>query len=234
MSSKFLIASVLATLALASCAPAESESSAETVDLTRSLLAQPAGPDGMSTPVVESQIPEQEPRSIEDLGYNRGSPDAPVKVVEMSDYGCGFCRQFHEETFPSLLEEFIESGMVEWKFMPYITGMFENSLVATEAAECTYVQDTVAFEVLNSRLWANQSDWKGSDEPEPVVRGWVSELGIDMDAFDSCIGDNPQIERIFASTALAGRIGVRGTPTFSSWGTRPSRALFPSRRSGSF
>ena len=125
----------------------------------------------MSTPVVESQIPEQEPRSIEDLGYNRGSPDAPVKVVEMSDYGCGYCRQFHEETFPSLLEEFIESGMVEWKFMPYITGMFENSLVATEAAECTYVQDTEAFEVLNSRLWANQSDWKGSDEPEPVVRG---------------------------------------------------------------
>jgi protein-disulfide isomerase len=227
MSSKLLAASVLAVLAVTACAPAEPEASADTGDLTRSLLSQPAGPGGMSTPVVQSQIPEQEQRSVEDLGYNRGSSDAPVKVVEMSDYGCGYCRQFHEETFPTLLEEYIEAGIVEWKFMPYITGMFENSLVATEAAECTYVQDTGAFEVLNSRLWGNQSDWKGSDEPEPLVRGWVSELGIDMETFDSCIEDNPQIERIFAATALAGQLGVRGTPTFLVMGYAPVQGALP-------
>ena len=222
---KFVL--LLAALSVAACTSAGADETG-TDDTTRSLLATPAG-DGMSTALgVDESMANQGPRvPVSEVGFNRGEEAALVKVVELSDYGCGYCRKFHEESFPTLLTEFIESGKVEWKFVPYITGMFDNSLAATEAAECTYAQDPAAFERLNSRLWDQQSDWKGSGEPETVVRSWVGELGIDMVAFDACLADDSQINRIASSTTLARQLGVRGTPTFVVIGWPPLQGALP-------
>jgi protein-disulfide isomerase len=203
-----------------------------TSDLSRSLLAAPAGSsgDGLSTPIAAdpSMGSMDGPRiAVSDVGINFGVVEAPVKVVEMSDYGCGYCRQFHQESFPTLLTEFMDTGMVEWKFVPYITGMFGNSLPATEAAECTYAQQESAFERLNNRLWNEQSAWKGSDEPAEVIRPWVEELDIDMDAFDSCMANDDRLERIAAATTLARQLRVRGTPTFVVLGFAPLQGALP-------
>lgn len=216
------------TLTFTAIACSEGEQTSGTEDLNRALLAQPAG-DGQSTPVAAdpSLVDEGQRVTVSEVGFNRGEASAPVKVVEMSDYGCGYCRKFHEETFPVLLSQFIETGMVEWKFVPYITGMFDNSLAATEAAECTLAQDLEAFEALNGRLWDEQAVWKRGDEPESVVRGWVAELGVDMDAFDSCVADDERVGRIAASTTLARQIGVRGTPTFIVVGYPPLQGALP-------
>jgi len=166
-------------LPLSACSDADAAPEGGTTDLTRSLLEQPSS-DGVSTsiPTGSAVTDDGGPRiRVSDVGINRGSIDAPVKVVEMSDYGCSYCRQFHEETFPSILAEFIETGMVEWKFVPYITGMWETSFPATSAAECAYQQDAVAFERLNHRLWSDQREWKGAGDAAPgIVRAWVSEL----------------------------------------------------------
>lgn len=218
---------LLALSGVAACgaAPAEDDG---TEDLTRSLLAQPAG-DGISTPLaVDQSMASQGPRvSVAQVGFNRGDTTALVKVVEMSDYGCGYCRQFHEESFPAIRAEFIETGMVEWKFVPYITGMFENSLVATEAAECTYAQSPEAFESLNARLWDEQATWKRSNDPESVVHPWVAALGLDMTEFNACLDDDDRIPRIASATTLAGQIGVRGTPTFVVIGWPPLQGALP-------
>lgn len=214
-----------ATIVSGACSQDRAQS---TDDTTRSLLSQPIG-DGMSTILgTEGSIDAGGPQvPVSEVGFNRGAIEAPVKVLEMSDYGCGYCRKFHQETFPTLLTQFIESGMVEWKFVPYITGMFENSLVATEAAECTYAQDEDAFERLNDHLWTDQQDWKRSSDPESVVRGWVSELGIDLQAFDDCLASDDRMDRIAASTRLAKQVGVRGTPTFIVIGYPPLQGALP-------
>lgn len=220
------MATLCGMLALAGCA-SETEAP-DTTDVTRSLLSQPAT-DGLSTPIGQQPNPqEMGPRvEVSLVGINRGLTEAPVKVVEMSDYGCGYCRQFHEESFPSILDEFIETGMVEWKFVPYINGMFDNSLAATEAAECTFVQGMAPFEALNDRLWDEQSEWKNSGEPEAVIREWVLELGIDMLRFDGCVRNDERIDRIQGSTTLASQIGVRGTPTFIVLGYPPLQGALP-------
>ena len=221
-----LFAAAALTGALMTSGACSSENPQRTDDTTRSLLSQPVG-DGISTPLGTQGSAGGPQVPVSEVGFNRGVVEAPVKVVEMSDYGCGYCRKFHEETFPTLLTDFIESGMVEWKFVPYITGMFENSLVATEAAECTYVQDETAFERLNSHLWDDQDGWKRSNDPQPVVRGWVSELGIDMEAFDECLANDDRMNRIATSTTLARQLGVRGTPTFIVIGYPPLQGALP-------
>jgi protein-disulfide isomerase len=197
-------------------------------DTTAQLLAEPVG-DGMSTPIAgtPATVPEGERIPVTDLGFNRGDPEAIIKVVEMSDFGCGFCRKFHDETFPTIREQFLESGMVEWKFVPYITGMFENSLVATEAGECVMEQGLEAYESIAQRLWVDQSAWKGSSQPEPLIRGWVAELDVEMDDFDSCLAADRRVGRIASATTLARQLGVRGTPTFIIIGYPPLQGALP-------
>ena len=161
------------------------------------------------------------------LGYDRGDPESPVRMLELSDYGCGYCRKFHMETFPTLLSQFVETGKVEWKFMPFITGMFDNSLAVTEAAECALDQSREVFAQLNERLWTDQPDWKRSSEPEAVVRTMASDAGVDLGEFDACLADDRRIDRIAAATALAQRAGVRGTPTFFIMGYPPLQGALP-------
>lgn len=173
--------------------------------------------------------PAQERPTIDvvQLGFDRGSAEAPIRVVEMSDYGCGYCRKFHLETWPTLREQFVEEGKVEWKFVPFVTGMFQNSLAATRAAECTLAQDVETFEAMNEALWEKQSEWKGASEPEPVLRGMAETAGADMGAWDTCVAEQSRDERIAAATALSRQVGVRGTPTFFVVGYPPLQGALP-------
>lgn len=196
---------------------------------TRALLNQTpvGGPSTMFDPDTALARQASSQINLVELGYNLGSRDAPVKIIEFSDFGCGYCRRFHQETFAALRKEFIDTGKYEWKFMPFITGMFKNSLAATEAAECTLEQSPQEFESLSERLWTDQPDWKGSNNPEDVVRDWVDELGADMEQFDSCLREDRRMDRIADATAVAQQIGVRGTPTFYIVNFGPVQGALP-------
>lgn len=213
-----------AVLVSAAACGGEPESGADASDVTRGLLSAAgaeAGGGQSSRPSPVRQV------SIDDLGFNRGSSEAPIRVIEMSDYGCGYCRQFHLETFPSLKEEFIDGGIVEWKFVPYVTGMFDNSRAALRAAECSLEQSPELFERMNERLWDEQSAWKGSNDASGLVRSWADEAGVDMDVFDECHATGRRADRITAASALAQEMGVRGTPTFLVVGYGPLQGALP-------
>jgi len=217
---------VAAALTLGACG-SEMPDVPDTSSTTAGLLS--GTPRGASTLMGDPDLPRDQGQNIDlgTLGYDLGDPESPIRMLEMSDYGCGYCRQFHMETFPTLLSQFVETGKVEWKFMPFITGMFDNSLVATEAAECALDQSREVFAVLNERLWTDQSDWKRNDEPEAVVRSMADDAGVDLEEFDACLADDRRIDRIAAATALAQRAGVRGTPTFFIMGYPPLQGSLP-------
>ena len=214
------VAALVCTLFVTACQdeqPAERESR----NLTETLLNAPVSQFEPPPRELESPIP------LELLGFDLGAVDAPLVMIEMSDYGCGYCRQFHMETFPVILEEFIASGKVAWKFMPFVTGMFDNSLVATMAAECTLAQSDELFVVMSERLWADQAEWKRGDDPEGLTRGWAQELGADMTAFDQCVSQEERLDRIASATGVAGQLGIRGTPTFLIPGYPPIQGALP-------
>ena len=228
MKSGFFPAGALICGLLSAACAADSGETEAVDDTTAELLAQPVS-DGVSTPLAgDPTLVQEGPRvQVADLGFDLGDGEAIVKVVELSDFGCGFCKKFHDESFPTIREEFIETGMVEWKFVPYVTGMFPNSLAATEAAECVMEQGASAYEAISRRMWTDQSDWKGTNTPEPVLRGWASELGIDMGDFDSCLTEDRRLNRIVSATTLARQVGVRGTPTFVIIGYPPLQGALP-------
>lgn len=198
---------------------------------TRSLLDQEESVGGPSTPVQgdgTSELTSRVTRAfIPELGHNLGSLEAPLKLIEYSDFGCGYCRRFHEETFTSLREQFIDTGRIEWKFMPFITGMFDNSLAVTEAAECVLEQGSPNYWAFSDRLWERQGEWKGISEPEVVARGWARELGVDVERYDSCLAEDRRLDRIAGATLVAQQLGIRGTPTFWLVGYGPLQGALP-------
>jgi protein-disulfide isomerase len=202
-----------------------------TSDLLASLPSQ-SNIDGMETGALPPgsprvAAPQQQELDVALLGFDRGVDEAPIRVVEMSDYGCGYCRKFHQETWPVLLEEFIETGKVEWKFLPFLNGMFENSPAALSAAECVLGQGADLFVPMHSAVWTGQSEWKSADEPAPMLRGWAEEGGADMAQYDSCLSEGRRDDRIAAAVALSRQLGVRGTPTFFVVGYPPLQGALP-------
>lgn len=159
------------------------------------------------------------------LGFNEGTAGAPVRVVEFSDFGCGYCRRFHEEIYPVLVEEYMETGKVEWKYVPMVIGMFPNALEAARAGECAGEQDR--FPVMRDLLFARQQEWKQSDDPEPLLEGYAREVGLEMERFNNCVAQGWRDERIQAGTAFSRELGVRGTPTFFVVGYAPIQGAIP-------
>lgn len=162
---------------------------------------------------------------IASLGYNDGPSDAPVRVLEFSDFGCGYCRRFHEESYPVLVQEYMDAGKVEWKYVPMILGMFPNAMEAAQAGECAGEQGE--FAVMRDLLFERQPDWKQSNDPEALMVEYAGEVGLDVDRFNQCVAEGWRDERIQAGTQLSRQVGVRGTPTFFVVGYAPIPGAIP-------
>lgn len=165
-----------------------------------------------TSPRLTPEQQDQQPLNIAEMGYDYGSSDAPVKVLELSDFGCGYCRRFSEETFPRLKEIYIDSGLIEWKFVPFVMGMFPNGLEAATAAECAGEQDE--FYTMKSRLFASQSGWRNTDTPFALFSQLAEEEGLDVTRFNRCLGSGWRDAAIRANIRLGRQAGIQGTPLF--------------------
>lgn len=159
------------------------------------------------------------------VGYSRGSQDAPITVIEFSDFGCPFCGMFALETYPDLHREFVETGKVRWHYVPFVMGVFPNGAEAARAAECAAEQGDAAFWAMHDILYARQPEWRANREPAELFGRLASEIEIDADAFATCYRNDSPADRITAANAVARQAGVNATPTFFVNGRRVQGAL---------
>ena len=150
--------------------------------------------------------------SLNEIGFDFGSDDAPIAVVEFSDYGCGYCRRFHTGIFPTISEEYIETGKVRWKYVTYVSGMFANGMAAAYAAECAGEHDL--FPPMSKLLYERQADWKSLGDPMPVFEELAREVGVDASDFQACVAEERHRPRLRSGILSGARLGVRGTPSF--------------------
>ena len=188
------------------------------MSVTESLLSSSPPPAARVPPGIRAlQRPAPPPASadevtIDSMGEDFGSLDAPVAILEFYDYGCGYCRQFHFETLPALKEEYINTGKVHWKSMPFIMGNWEASVPASLASECAARQGQ--FEKMANKIFDLQSEWKTGDNPEDLFEQFAIDIGLDMDSYRACIVNDELLWRVQTNTDIAQQFGVRSTPTF--------------------
>ena len=146
------------------------------------------------------------------VGYDRGQPSASVVVVDFSDFGCPYCAQFERETLPAIDRDYIKTGKVYFKFVPFVAGMFPNSTQAARAAECA--ADQGQFWLMHDSLFASQSEWKKSLAPYQLFQRDAADLGLDAGRFSACYVGKQTDGRTDRATSVANRVGVRVTPSF--------------------
>lgn len=175
-------------------------------------MSRPAAGEGELSEFLTAHIPDTQV-DFDTLGFDFGDPEALVQVVEFSDFGCGYCRQFHLETFPTLREEYVETGKVRWKYVPILLGIFPNAIEAAQVGEC--VGEQGLFLEVSDALFERQSEWKGAGgDPMPVLLDVVAETGGDAEAVEACVAEDRHASRIASGTAFFANSGGRGTPSF--------------------
>ncbi|MGD8321329.1 MAG: thioredoxin domain-containing protein [Gemmatimonadota bacterium] len=174
----------------------------------------PAGAGDGPDPVMGAAGAPVPDVPLAELYHELAAPSAQATVVEFSDFGCPYCGQFERNTFPALRKEFVETGKVRWRFVPFVLGMFPNGSEAMRASTCVAEQGEDAFWKMHDALFARQDEWKGSRDPEGLFRSYAEASGADGAAFAACYDDARSADRVTAANALAEKTGVRSTPTF--------------------
>lgn len=175
----------------------------------------PAGlnPGGVASPGPGALIPAgQQGTNVTGLGYDRGDPEAPILVVEFGDFGCSACAQFKELTFQQFNREFILTGRVRFKFIPFVMGSFPNSREATRAAECA--ADQSSFWSMHDELFRRQGDWLRQRDPRELFDQIATGMHLDMAKFRECYSSGAPDARIDRANGVAAELKLRGTPTF--------------------
>jgi protein-disulfide isomerase len=189
----------------AASAPAQPAATLPGLDVPPAPAPEPAL-EGSGAPAPADTI------DLRRLGYDRGRADAPVVVVEFSDFGCPFCATFATSTYPALHREFVETGKVRWKYVPFVMGMFPNGAEAARAAECAAEQGK--FWEMHDRLFAAQREWKRSGSPVGLFTGYAREIGLDAGRFGACYREDRGGGRTRANNRAADAARIRATPSF--------------------
>ena len=147
-----------------------------------------------------------------------GQDSAPVKIVELSDYQCPFCKRFVDLTEPQIESEYIQKGLVQLEFRNFaITAgkapPDENeATLAAEAAECA--NDQGRFWEYHYKLYAEQAgENRGAFLPDRLKQ-FASDLGLDREEFDACLDSHKHIALVQEERQQAADAGASGTPSF--------------------
>jgi protein-disulfide isomerase len=137
-----------------------------------------------------------------------GEADAPVTLVEVSDFGCPHCESFHAETATPLREQYVDTGTMRWIAMPYALG--NTTVPAAASAMCANEQDRY-FEYANALFAITPAQTRLTADG---YRQAAETVGLDLDQFGACMDDGRYLSIVNDNRDAARRVQVTGTPTF--------------------
>jgi protein-disulfide isomerase len=169
----------------------------------RQLLEKQGGPSAAARPA-------EPPRAKLDLAGMQmlGSKDAPLTMVEFTDYQCPFCQRFHTTVFNDIKKNYIDTGKVRFysRDLP-LDSMHPNAIRAAMAARCAADQ---------GQFWAIR-DIMGA-HPDKLDMASIMEdassLHMNTDTFKGCVDSEKYKSAIQSDVLEAMKIGADGTPTF--------------------
>ncbi|GGN05742.1 thiol:disulfide interchange protein [Thermus composti] len=143
-----------------------------------------------------------------------GREDAPVVVVDFSNYLCPHCQNHALNILPRLKAEYIDTGKVRYLFRDFPFPGQANVIRAGEAAACAadqgryYEYHEILFRAASG--WANLS----GEVLDRYLVDLAGQLGLDTQAFQTCLASGKHREGVLADQKLASDLGLTGTPTF--------------------
>ncbi|MEK6850254.1 MAG: DsbA family protein [Nanoarchaeota archaeon] len=150
-----------------------------------------------------------------------GDKNAPVTIIEFSDYQCPFCRKFWTDTLPSIKKDYIDIGKVKFIYRDFPLGFHPNAEPAAEAAECAREvgKGDVAYFKMHDKIFEEQNKLDGGTVRSTVFDGWDKEvlkkwakdLGYDI---GNCLDSGKYASEVQKDESDGQAAGVQGTPGF--------------------
>ncbi len=135
-----------------------------------------------------------------------GPENAPITIIEFSDYECPYCRKWHAEAWPQLQAEYGDQIRLVYRDFP-LTSIHANASPAAVAANCAGEQNM--YWEYNEKLFSNERTLGRS-----TYENYAEDLMLDMDTFIDCMESGRFVEEVEADYQFAATLGIRSTPTF--------------------
>jgi len=159
------------------------------------------------------------PTELVDPGNPRalGPADAPVTVEVWSDFQCPACGFWALQVEPDLVDEYVADGSVHlvYKDLAFLDGGDPNGESQQAAAAARCAGDQGSFWPYHDYLYENQDGENDGAFRRERLDEIAEAVGLDMDAFDSCMSDSAALEAVRAETAQGQQAGVSSTPTLA-------------------
>lgn len=171
------------------------------------------GSDTALPPTNTGNVPSNKPVVIDETQLQnapfKGKVDAPVTIVEFSDFQCPFCERFYSDAYKQIDEQYVKTGKVKLVFAQFPLSFHDQAQKAAEASLCVQAQKgNDGFWKMHDKLFDNQADLSVEN-----FKKWARELGIDGARFDRCLDNGDLESRVNAELAYGQSLGVSGTPT---------------------
>ena len=149
----------------------------------------------------------------------RGNPQAPLTLLEYSDFTCGYCEKFFQETWPILFSEYIDTGKMRLVYRDFPRALSGPSVDTAMAARCAGEQGQ--YWAMHDRLFSSSDKFSTAQ-----LQQQAEDLQLDARQFASCFEASRYTQDIFKDRMEAGQLGVRGTPYFILYVTdQPQEAV---------
>lgn len=145
--------------------------------------------------------------SVTDDGRAQGKADAPLTLIEYSDFTCGYCLKFFKETLPKLQATYIDTGKVRFVYRDYPRADRGVGVEAAVAARCAGAQGR--YWAMHDRLFG-----EGGRLDSGSFKSAAKSMGLNQAEFGKCFDERRHLESIFQDRREANRWGFHGTPGF--------------------
>lgn len=179
-----------------------------------------AAPAPRSTDVAATDAAAPAPSAADSIVVERdpddpaalGAVDAPLVLVQWTDLRCPFCAAFHRNSLPTIVEEYVDAGLVrvEMRDVAFFGEESEDASVAVRAA----AEQGMYFAYLDA-VFAAAPEGQRADLPREKLIAFAETAGVpDLDRFVAALDDPALRAEAQAGTVAAQQLGVTSVPFF--------------------
>jgi protein-disulfide isomerase len=137
----------------------------------------------------------------------RGNANAPLTLVEFSDFTCGYCMKFFKETLPRIQAKYIDTGKIRYIYRDFPRGTEGAGMIGALASRCA--GDQGRYWPMHDRLFSSGGRFDSGD-----VLSYAKSVGLEQAVFANCLRDGKYRSAILREKDEAQSMGFRGTPGF--------------------
>lgn len=158
-----------------------------------------------------------------------GDKNAPITMVEFSDYECPFCKRHFEETWPQLKKDYVDTGKMKVVFRNLPLSFHQNAHKEAQAALCVReLGGDSSYYKYHDAMFAKTTS-NGTGLALDQLSKIASEIGVDGAKVQSCLDASKYKDYVDKDVAYAATIGATGTPTFFIGKSDPSGTITGAR-----